>query len=547
MARRKLSIQRTLGVKGIATQDAEADSAIERLTEKMSVGDVGFRPTNQRVYEVNLDRIAPDFTQPRRLLPYDLREAVENGQTTPAEAMQELVLRAERNDTVALLILGGKEKGPVGEDDTVVEDSGLLALAQSIREVGLRHPLNVYRVDDPDQPQRISYRLGEGERRFWAHHLLVQQGHSEFNSVKCIVEILPDDPELIHQRQEAENAARVDLPAIARARSMQRIKDRLSIELGTRVPGENTIKLPGQRELQIAVGQRVKSFTGRAIGDRMVRNYLSILNLSPEAQDLAEAAQLSEKQLRPVMRLESNEEQIELIRRVIEENWSGRQVLKQIAPPVVAKSTLREVKQTSVEQRFEKRVLDAAKAMHAVLTLPEENYEETIMILAGRAKDEKMRQALQSLRQTLEEVLLRVEGFDSSELVEVSLISIIPPRDALNRSLPPQQQTEISAENLTGTQIMRLLQQWRQDDAIVASRLEAFFIQVEQYAEALRAGEFVEFPTLVGEKSTSYQDTVVYRVKLGAAIYWAYEYLVYFGETDFKKLKAYVTHIKAME
>lgn len=543
MARRKLTIQHSLGVRGVSAQGLESDSAIGRLTEKMSAGDVGFRPTNQRVYEVDLDRITPDFTQPRRLLPYDLRESVQNGQTSPAEAMQELVLRAEKNDTVALLILGGKEKGPVDEEDVVVEDSGLLALAQSIREVGLRHPLNVYRIDDPEQPQQISYRLGEGERRYWAHHLLVQQGYDEFRSVKCIVEILPDDPELIHQRQEAENAARVDLPAIARSRSMQRIKERLIIELGTRVPGENTIKLPGQRELQIAVGQRVKSFTGRAIGDRMVRNYLSILNLSPEAQDLAEAAQLSEKQLRPVMRLESDEEQLATIRRIIEENWSGRQVLRQIAPPPATKSTLREVKQTSVEQRFERRVLDAAKAMHAILTLPEENYEETVMMLATRAKDEKMRQAIQSLRQTLEEVLLRVEGLTAAEPVEVNLISIVPPLEALNRSLPPQQQQEISAKSLTGGQIMNLLQEWRRDDAMVASRLETFFSQVEQYAEAVRAGEFVEFPTLVGEKSVSYPGTIVYHVQLGSTIYWAYEYLVYSGETDFKKMKAYITHI----
>ncbi len=159
--------------------------------------------------------------------------------------------------------------------------------------MGLRQPLNVYRIDDPQQPDQTVYRLGEGERRFWAHHLLVQQGYKEFTSVKCIIETLPEDEEIIHQRQEAENAARVDLPALARARSMQRIKERLNLELGTRVPGENTIRLPSQRELQVEIGQRVKSFTGRTIGDRMVRNYLALLSLPIEAQDLAEAAQLT--------------------------------------------------------------------------------------------------------------------------------------------------------------------------------------------------------------------------------------------------------------
>ena len=63
--------------------------------------------------------------------------------------MQELVLRAEQGDTLALLVLGGRDRGAAEEADENVEDTGLLALARSIREVGLRQPLNVYRIDDP--------------------------------------------------------------------------------------------------------------------------------------------------------------------------------------------------------------------------------------------------------------------------------------------------------------------------------------------------------------------------------------------------------------
>jgi len=405
MAKRKVSIQRSLGAKGAAMGQSESGSVIDQLTGTMSTADIGFRPTDQRVYEIELDRITPDPLQPRHLLPHDLKEAVEDTSLPPAAAMNQLLLRAEQGDTVALLILGGKETRPADEEDVVMEDTGLLALAQSIREIGLRHPLNVYRIDDPDQPDRTTYRLGEGERRFWAHHLLVQKGFDEFAGVKCIVEALPEDEEVIHQRQEAENAARVDLPAIARSRSMQRIKERLNIEMGTRVPGESSIKLPSQRELQMAVGQRVKSFTGRAIGDRMVRNYLALLTLTPEAQDLAEAAQLSEKQLRPVIRLKTDEERLAMIRRIVEEKWSGSQVLRQVTRPPLAKSSLKEISQRSVEQRFEKRVIDAAKTMHALLTLPQESYHEAVTALAFRAKDPKMLLALQSLRQTLEEVL----------------------------------------------------------------------------------------------------------------------------------------------
>jgi len=546
MARRKVTIQRSLGAKGKLSNQPESEGVIDQLAGSMSTADPGFRPTDQRIYEINLDHITPDFSQPRDLLPYDLRAAMQSGDMTPSQAVQELVIRAEQDDTVALLILGGKDKGPVVEDDEVVEDTGLLALAYSIRDVGLRQPVNVYRIDDPEQPDRIAYRLGEGERRFWAHHLLVLQGYNEFQRIKCVVESLPDDEEIVHQRQEAENAARVDLPAIARARSIERIKERLNMELGTRVPGENTIKLPGQRELQIAVGQQVKRFTGRAIGDRMVRNYLSLLNLSDEAQDLAEAAQLTEKQLRPVMKLKTDNEQLEMIRRIIEEKLSSRQVRKEIAKPPKATSTLKEISQKSVEQRFEKRVIDAAKTMHSLLTLPQENYDEAIKSLAVRAQDSKMLQALQSLRQTLEEVLLRVEGLTTFEITEVKLLSILPPLTALKRHLPADKFELFEDEVLTGFQILNHLIDWRKNDAVLASRLEPFFNQIENNAEALRASDPMPLPQLVGQRNPDYADMIVYEVESGASIYWAHELLVRRGESDFKVMKAEIVGMNSI-
>jgi hypothetical protein len=391
------------------------------------------------------------------------------------------------------------------------------------------------------------YRLGEGERRFWAHHLLVQQDYEEFRVVRCIVEPLPEDEDLVHQRQEAENAARVDLPALARARSIQRIKDRLNIEMGTRVPGENTIKLPSQRTLQAEVGQRVKSFTGRAIGDRMVRNYLSLLNLSQEVQDLAEAAQLTEKQLRPVIRLRTDEEQLEWVRRIIEEKWSGRQVFREITQPPAMPSSLREISQTTVEQRFERRVIDAAKTIHALLTLPEENYEEAVIALAVRARDPKMRQALQSLRQTLEEILLKVEDLSTAGAIEVPLLSILPPLAALKRHLPAVEVDLFETEAWTGSQILDRLFELRQEDAMAASRLEPFFNQIEFDAEALRAGEPMALPVLRGEKSADYPDRIAYRVKSGASIYWAHELLVKRGEAQFKTMKAEIEGIDYLE
>lgn len=548
MSKRKINIQRTLGAKGASLAQAGADQTIDELAGTMSNVDVGFRPTDQRVYEINLDRITPDPAQPRHILPYDLREAVHNKEISPSEALQELVLRAERGETLALLILGGRERGAVDEADEYRDDTGLLALARSIREVGLRQPLNVYRIDDPTQPDQTAYRLGEGERRFWSHHLLVLQGYEEFSSVKCIVEMLPDDEEIIHQRQEAENAARVDLPAIARARSIRRMRERLNIEMGTRVPGENTIKLPSQRELQVAVGQRVKSFTGRAISDRMVRNYLTLLNLPQEVMDLAEAGQLTEKQLRPITRLKTDNEQIEMVRQVVEEKWSGREVLAAIKEATAKpKASLREVSEHSVEQRFEKRVLDAAKTVYSLASMPQENYEDAVVTLALRAKDSKTKQALQQLRDTLEEILLRSEGFVETKIIEVTLLSVIPPLEGIKRHLPADKAETLVAEVSTGGQILDKLLTWHQEDAIIASRLEPFLNQIEADAEALRAGESLLLPALEGQKRANFSDLVVYRVISGVSIYWAHELLVRRGESQFKSMKAEIVKVNVVE
>ncbi len=547
MARRKISIQRTLGTKNIPVEPVEVDHAIDQLAGSMSDVEIGFRPTDQRVYEVDLERISPDSSQPRHLLPFDLRKRIFDKEISPSQAIQELVLRAERGDTVALLVLGGRSKGPIDESDDDVDDTGLLALARSIRELGLRQPLNVYRIDDPEQADKTVYRLGEGERRFWAHHLLVQQGYDEFRRAKCIIETLPDDEETVHQRQEAENAARIDLPAMARARSIERIKERLNVEMGTRVPGENTIKLPSERELQVAVGQRVKNLTGRAISDRMVRNYLWLLNLSVEAQDLCEAAQLTEKQLRPLKQLKTDEEQLNMIKLIVEEKWSGRKVLQEVTASTKPKSALREISQTTVEQRFEKRVLDAAKTVHSLLSLPQENYEEAITSIAIRAKDTKTKQALQSLRQALEEVLLKAEGLVDSKTLDVNLLAVIPPLESLQHHLPVEKVEMFETEVLTGGQILGQLLDWRQTDAVLASRLEPFYNQIESAAEALRAGEPMPLPTLRGEKSPDYSDLAVYEVESGASIYWAHELLVRWGESQFKMMRAEIVSMTVID
>ncbi len=525
MARRTINIQRDLGKKvSLSSESGSTSSTIDELAERMATIDVGFQPTDQRVYEINLERLMPDPNQPRHLLPYDLRQAIHAKTMSPTEAMRELLERVKQGDMVARLILGSDQVDPVSEEDSFSEERGLLALAESIRTTGLRQPLNVYQVDDPTQTVQIVYRIGEGERRFWAHHLLVQHGYEKFKSVRCIVDTLPENEDVIYQRQEAENAARVDLPSIARSRSMERIKSRLE--------GNLSVDETSQRELQIAIGQKVKSFTGRAIGDRMVRNYLSLLKLSPEAQDLVEAALLSEKQLRPVMRLTTDAEQLALIRQIIEERWSSRQVFQKMAERQTA---LREVSQSTVEQRFEKRVIDAAKIIVPLLSLPAESYESTIMVLAHRAKDLKTFEALQGLQRTLADILQKATDLIEAERVEVPLGAVIPPLNSLKQYLPFDKFQMIEVK-LWGSQILDQLLAWQQRDTVLAHRLRPFFRQLESEAETLQVGKPTTLPIVLSQPSLEGQ--VKYTVQSGELIYWAHELLVKRGEERFKVMKA---------
>ncbi len=396
MARRKINLQ-NLGA-------SSPSEKIDDLVRGLGTTDLGFTPTDQVIYEVDLTKISPDLNQPRYVLPVDLREQVKNGKLSPQNAMGKLLERAKAGDRVAHLILGGDDE-PSTEMEDVAEDRGLQALANSILNVGLRQPINVYTMPKPDAPGETFYQVAEGERRYWAHQLLVLTGHEEFSRIRCIIEAMPSDEAVIRRRQQAENAARQDLSAIARARSIRQIRDRLRIELGTRVPNETTIKLPSQRELDEAVGKEVKAFAGRAIGGRMVRNYLRLLKLSAELQDLAEAGQLTEKQLRPVLQLKTDEDQREMILQIIDRQLSGRAVTSLLNAPQGRKA-LRRVSSVGVGQRLEKRLYQTAKTVYELISLGDEAYEAALQNVAERfAGDETMEGVLEAMRKFIDDLL----------------------------------------------------------------------------------------------------------------------------------------------
>ena len=188
-----------------------------------STVDTGVTRSEAVVLEIELGRIEPDFDQPRRILPCGLQARLQEGQISSREAMEEVLHRRHSEDLVRMILEGEGES------------SGLLDLAESIGEVGLRQPIHVYEIPDSRHPTGVAYRIGEGERRYWAHWILVLGGREEFKSIRCVVERGVPGDDQVRIRQLAENAVRQDLPAMARGRLMLGLKISLAQRVGIEV------------------------------------------------------------------------------------------------------------------------------------------------------------------------------------------------------------------------------------------------------------------------------------------------------------------------
>jgi len=284
-----------------------------------------------------LEACHPDPHQPRHVLPDDLRERLVAG-AAPADVLWEAwqrclgealyqALRAHDLSPTEALVKRREE----GVLDLALQLTleGLAELADSLTRHGLRQPINVYDLGGGQ------YRIAEGERRWWAcvylRHVLLRY---EASTILARVQPLPGDALAVLARQQAENVHRQDLSAIARARAIARVRETVQGALsGTggawemeqetgAAPAPGTTGSweanpasgrPTENELDDLTGRRLAELTGRGIGGRMVRHYLALLSLPPEAQALAEAAGLAERALRPVVSLESPAEQVRLV------------------------------------------------------------------------------------------------------------------------------------------------------------------------------------------------------------------------------------------
>lgn len=207
----------------------EADAA---LFGELARRDLG----RQVVKPISIFNIQPDFQQPRRAVPTDVRKQWSGKPADMADLLNAWLTLIEKERTEAgrtgfnvdeYLWSEAVERKQRAEHDVEELDDGhggpversflkVVALAVSIRRNSLANPVTVIRINQQD------YRLETGERRWLAYHLLFayfngDQGkpdeRSRWQNIPAIV---------VEQfdvwRQASENAARADLNAIGRAR-----------------------------------------------------------------------------------------------------------------------------------------------------------------------------------------------------------------------------------------------------------------------------------------------------------------------------------------
>jgi len=239
-----------------------------------------------------LDSILPDSGQPRRLLPDDLAEAVAANTLSRIEALQAWIQRAEVDTAPPTLRYNIRE---------------LKRLADSVERHGLISPISV-RKPQPDEtvPSGTEYLIVTGERRYWAHLYLVnegkqiQEGETTADPAQIKVTIAQSGI-TVRAHQLIENLLREDINAIERARGMWALRYELSGVNYSSPSGDDEVDEEGVNysSPQLVPWARVEETLG--ISKRYRIFVTSVLKLSQEAQKIVEAHALAEMTIRPIV------------------------------------------------------------------------------------------------------------------------------------------------------------------------------------------------------------------------------------------------------
>ncbi len=248
--------------------------------------------SRQKSDDLPLNLIRPDFSQPRNLLPDDLAEAVTGGQLTPQDAVREWINRAKVDVANPALQHNIRE---------------LKRLAESIEQHGLINPISV-RAIQPDESAlpEVAYLIVTGERRYWAHVYLLNEGKQIHEGDAATA---PDQIKAtvaaagvsVKAHQLIENFLREDINAIERAHGIWALRYELSgVNHGSPL-SDKSAEAPGVNhgspdlvpwahvEKTLGISKRYRIFA------------ISVLKLCDEAQQLVAKYNLTERTIRPIV------------------------------------------------------------------------------------------------------------------------------------------------------------------------------------------------------------------------------------------------------
>jgi ParB family chromosome partitioning protein len=203
---------------------------------------------------------------------------------------------------------------------TNFNEEKLEELAQSIRSNGVIQPLLVRRVDNE------KYQLVAGERRWRAAQ------RAGLLKVPCVVKEIPEDKML--ELALVENIQRQELNAIEEAQAYKRLIETLGFT-------------------QEMVAQRV----GR---DRtFITNYLRLLRLPEDIQQLVEVEKLSTGHARALLGIDDPEIQRKLAKSVIDKTLSVRQTEYIVKNTIEGKSQVKEEASAVIKEDANIRAAEA--------------------------------------------------------------------------------------------------------------------------------------------------------------------------------------------
>jgi ParB-like chromosome segregation protein Spo0J len=366
-----------------------------------------------RVEYLNLLLIYPDPVQPRRILPERIYQQFWTGRLTQTQALKELVALAQIaarqnarpfNSVTDFLNTDDEETAnapSLSHEEQLVKD--LVNLAATIRDDGQVNPLTVEDVSDGTS---IQYRIETGERRYWATWLLRDffPGYNHDGKIPCIV--VPVDKASTF-RQAKENTARAGLNAIAMARQVALL---LLTVHSYEIPNEAVsmdfyrqaleLDLRGKRESTVEVMTALGGMSKRQFS-----YYKALLKLADEAVELADRHNLDEKKLRYVVQLDTSEDQVEIIRHIIQHNLTAKQV-----QDLIEKG---EPGFTNSDEDNIPRLPKSAMQIAKLALKPDAEMDANLLAQAfvGLERDRNVAKArLRALRELLEEAELYIEG-----------------------------------------------------------------------------------------------------------------------------------------